>query len=170
VTILGPVLVVAAVAARGHQSADAAADRTIPAACRTQLDARLPAWRLSPPPPALKALAAARHEVTNIVTGDFDDDGAADIALLVATTGGAAGASHLAVCLARADRSLLFLIGAPYGRDGISLTRKHTRDHDYESGRMVTYRTDGVHTYNFETSGATYLFRRGGWIRIVDSD
>lgn len=167
---LTAVLVVAVVTGVANQGLAPASGPTIPAGCRAQLDARLPGWRLSPPPPALQALAATRREVTNVVAGDFDDDGTADTALLVTSRPEAAGEPSLAVCLGRAVEPRLFVIAAPYGRDGITLTRKGTRDHDYESGRMVRYRTDGVHAYTFEKSGATYLFRRGRWIRVVDSD
>ena len=167
---LPAVVAFAAAIALAGRPAPGAPPPDIPSPCRAALDARLPGWKVSPPPPGLREWAAARREVTNVVTGDFDDDGARDTAVLVAATRKAAGVPRLAVCLAHDAQARLFLIDAPYGRDGISLTRKGTRDYDHESRRTVRYRTDGVHAYTFEKSGATYLFRRGGWIRIVDSD
>jgi len=57
-----------------------------------------------------------------------------------------------------------------YCSDGIMIAKKGTRAHDFEKGVSVTYRTNGVHAYCFEKAGATYLYRNGRFIRIVDSD
>ena len=62
------------------------------------------------------------------------------------------------------------MIADPYCTDGILVTPKGTTDHDYEADRPVTYATNGVHAYCFEKAGATYVFTKGRWVRIVDSD
>ena len=167
---LPAVVVVVAAMALADRPTPVAPAPDIPSTCRAELDERLPGWRPSPPPPGLRELAAARREVTNVVSGDFDDDGTKDTAVLLAAAPKATGIPRLAVCLARHTQPRFFLIDDPYGRDGLSLTRKGTQDYDHENRRTVRYRTDGVHAYTVEKSGATYLFRRGGWIRIVDSD
>ena len=64
----------------------------------------------------------------------------------------------------------LHLIADPYCRDGINIVPKGTRVRDIETGKMVTYRTDGVHAYCYEVAGGTYVFENNGFRLVVDSD
>lgn len=142
----------------------------VPAACRSQIDARVPGWRLSHPPPELARLAAQRNETTNIASADFDLDGTVDTALLVTAPSRGRRIVHLVVCLDRAVAPRTFVIREPYGQDGIGVRPKGTVDYDHRSGRKITYWTNGVSTYAFEKAGGTYLFKDGRFVLIVDSD
>ena len=143
--------------------------RAIPEACRTAVDARLPGWKLSPPPVELAMLATPGKSVTNIAAADFDLDGTTDTALVIAPRRGHP-TSHLVICLARAAAPQLHVIREPYGRDGITVRPKGTVDYDYRTGKNVRYWTNGVQAYAFEKAGGTYLFKDGTFVLIVDSD
>ena len=161
----GAVLVLSIVAAT-------AAKAQPPAACRAAIDARLPGWQLSPPPADLARMAKQKKFSTNVVQSDFDDNGTRDTAVLVVMPG--AGELHsrqrIAVCLSQGGKTSLHVISEPYCGDGISVAPKGTRAWDYTTEQRVTYWTNGVSAYCYEKAGATYLFRDGRFVLIVDSD
>ena len=143
-----------------------------PEACRRAIDARLPGWQLSPPPPDLAEAAKQKKFSTNIVQADFDDNGTRDTAVLVGMPG--TGEIHprqrIAVCLTQSGRINLHVISDPYCGDGISVAPKGTRAWDFITEKRVTYWTNGVSAYCYEKAGGTYLFRDGKFVLIVDGD
>jgi hypothetical protein len=161
----GAVLVLSIVAATAAQGQP-------PAACHAAIDARLPGWQLSPPPADLARMAKQKKFSTNVVQSDFDDNGTRDTAVLVVMPG--AGELHsrqrIAVCLSQGGKTSLHVISEPYCGDGISVAPKGTRAWDYTTEQRVTYWTNGVSAYCYEKAGATYLFRDGRFVLIVDSD
>ena len=120
--------------------------------------------------PRYVAYAKQNNLTTNVARADFDDDGTRDTAVLVVVPNGRDANKHIVVCLARKTGIRAYFIRDPYCGDGIDVTPKGSRVYDYETGRNVTYRTNGVSAYCFEKAGATYLFENGGFKRIVDSD
>src|SRR5262245_1805272 len=138
--------------------------------CRTTIDARLPGWRLSPPPDDLAAFARQNNFDTNIAQGDFDNDKSRDTALLVVAPNAGQPTQYIAVCLERNQSSRLHLISDPYCGDGIGVSPKGTKVYDYQTSKNVTYRTDAVSAYCFEKAGGSYLFENGRFKLIVDSD
>jgi len=46
----------------------------------------------------------------------------------------------------------------------------HAAHVNYETGKNVTYRSNGVHAYCFEKAGGTYLYENGRFELVVDSD
>jgi hypothetical protein len=149
----------------------AAADiASVPAPCRDALAARWPGWRLSPPPRDYAAYARQKRLETNVAKGDFDDDGTPDVAVLLLTSSTRRAQRHLAVCLARPAEPQLHVIREPYCGDGIGVSPKGTQAYDYEREDVVTYRLDGVATVCFEKAGATYLFEKSRFRRVIDSD
>ena len=142
----------------------------VPAACRAKIDARLPGWRLATPSAEVTKWAAEMKEGPTILQLELDGDGVRDTAALIVTGAGDPPAHRIAVCLTRKAGPELHVIDDLYCSDGIMIAKKGTRAHDFENSRYVTYRTNGVHAYCFEKAGATYLFRNGRFIRIVDSD
>jgi hypothetical protein len=149
-----------------------AAQAQPPAACRMAIDARLPGWQLSQPPADLAKIAKQKKFSTNVVQSDFDGNGTRDTAVLVVMPG--AGELHsrqrIAVCLSQGGKTSLHVISEPYCGDGISVAPKGTRAWDYTTEKRVTYWTNGVSAYCYEKAGATYLFRDGRFVLIVDSD
>jgi hypothetical protein len=142
----------------------------VPAACRATIDARLAGWRLATPAPEVAKWAAEEKEGPTMVQVDLDGDGVRDTAALIVTGAGDSPAHHIAVCLSRKAGPELHVIDDPYCSDGIMIAKKGTRAYNFETDSYVTYRTNGVHAYCFEKAGATYLFRNGRFIRIIDSD
>jgi hypothetical protein len=142
----------------------------VPADCRANIDAKLPGWRLATPSAEVAKWAAEMKEGPTVLHVDLDGDGVGDTAALIVTGAGDPPAHHIAVCLSRKAGPELHVIDDLYCSDGIMIAKKGTRAHDFENFRYVTYRTNGVHAYCFEKAGATYLFRNGRFIRIVDSD
>ena len=148
----------------------AAAGADVPAACRARIDARLPGWRLATPTPEVAKWAAEMKEGPTVLQLDLDTDGVRDTAALVVTGNADSLTHHIAVCMQRKSGPELHIIDDLYCSDGIMTAKKGTRAHDFEKETYVTYRTNGVHAYCFEKAGATYLYRNGRFIRIVDSD
>ena len=81
-----------------------------------------------------------------------------------------AGAHQLAVCLARGSAPELHVIADPYCGDGIAVSKKGTRYHDFDTETEGRFPSDGVFAYCFEKAGATWLIENGQPRRIVNSD
>ena len=148
----------------------AAAGADVPAACRARIETRLPGWRLATPSPEVAKWAIAMKEGPTVLQIDLDADGVRDAAALIVTGNADSLTHHIAVCLQRKSGPELHIIDDLYCSDGIMTAKKGTRAYDFEKEAYVTYRTNGVHAYCFEKAGATYLYRNGRFIRIVDSD
>ena len=142
----------------------------LPAPCRAKIDARLPGWQPKVPSAEVVAFAKAEKFDPTIVDADLDDDGQRDAAVLLIAGTGATRNVQIAVCMSRKAGPELHIIRDPYCSDGISLTKKGSAGFDFETDKEIKYRTDGVHAFCFEKAGATYLYRGGRFIRIVDSD
>lgn len=150
--------------------AAAAAGAGVPAPCRAAITSRWSDWRLSPPPADLARYARRADIETNIVRADFDNDNAGDVAVLLLTSGTRRGQRHLVVCLTRGSDVELHIVHDPYCGDGIRLMPRGTKAMDLDTGRNVTYRTNGIHADCYEKAGATYLFVNGRFRLVIDSD
>jgi len=142
----------------------------VPAACRAAIDARLRGWRVATPSADVVKWAAQMKEGPTVLEVDLDADGVRDTAALIVTGTGDSLTHHIAVCMQRKTGPELHVINDLYCSDGIMIAKRGTRAHDFETGTYVTYRTNGVHAYCLERAGATYLYRNGRFIRIIDSD
>jgi hypothetical protein len=157
---------VALIAAPAVASADEA---SVPTACRAAIGTWRD-WRLSPPPRDYAAYAKQQRIEPNLARADFDDDGTPDVAVLLLTSATRQAQRRLAVCLTRGVGAELHVVREPYCGDGIAVVPKGTKAWDYERERGVTYQVNGIHTLCFEKAGATYLFDKGRFRRVVDSD
>lgn len=158
-------LVLFLVAPRAH-----AVDLKPPPECRRAIDTRVPGWRLSPPPEELATYAKQKGLTTNVARADFDSDGTQDTAVLLVAPNAGTDRQYVAVCLTRDSKTRVYMIRDPYCGDGIDVARKGSRVYDYQTGKLVTYRTNGVSTYCFEKAGGTYLFENGRFTLVIDSD
>src|SRR5439155_24859871 len=109
--------------------------------------------------------------------GDFDGDGRGDVAFLVQLRATPVSqnpdrifATRVAVCLNRTSGVTLHVVEEPYCADAILRAVKGERYFDFERERDGTFPSDGVRTICFEAAGATFLFERGGFRRIIDGD
>ncbi len=130
----------------------------------------LPGWRLSPPPDDLAAFAKQQKMQTNVVQGDFDDDGVRDTAVLLLAPADGKSVQYIAVCLARKAGPELLLIRDPYCGDGIDVSPKGAKSYDFQASREITYPADGVNAMCFEKASGTYLYKGGRFELIVDGD
>jgi hypothetical protein len=142
----------------------------VPVPCGAAIEARWRDWRLSPPPPDFAAYAKQQRIQPNVARADFDNDGIDDVAVLLLTSATRTAQRHLVVCLARGAEVHLHVIRDPYCGDGIMVTLKGTKAWDHERETNVTYRANGIHTLCFEKAGATYIFDKGRFRRVIDSD
>jgi hypothetical protein len=155
------------VAFPGRVSADIT---SVPEPCREALKSVWSEWRLSPPPKGYEDYIREQQRESSIAKGDFDNDGVQDVAVLLLTSATRRAQQRLAVCLMGGAGAELHIVREPYCGDGISVTPKGTQAWDYERETGVTYRADGVHASCFEKAGATYVFERNRFKRVVDSD
>jgi hypothetical protein len=70
----------------------------------------------------------------------------------------------------RAGCIVLHVVREPYCGDGIAVIPKGTKAWDYETERDVINQVNGIHTLCGEKAGATYVFDKGRFRRVVDSD
>ena len=141
-----------------------------PDACANALTRVLPGWRHAIPPP--DALPWARNNRLNptVTRGDFDADRRSDWAALVNAPDGSA---KVAVCFSSKGRRLpprLMLIDEPYCSDVLYLARAGSVHENFETRIDERIARDGISVSCFEKAGATYLYERGRWRFIVDSD
>jgi hypothetical protein len=92
------------------------------------------------------------------------------VGVLLLTSATRQAQRRLAVCLTRGARTELHVVRDPYCGDGIAVTPKGTKAWDFERDIAVTYRTNGISTLCFEKAGATYVFEKGRFTRVIDSD
>ena len=145
--------------------------------CEAQISAKFRQWRVAPVSPAVEQFAKGQNTSATRVSADFDGDGRRDTALLImeGTDSNRENPNrldllHIAVCMNRVSGAQLFVIDKPYCGDGISVSRRGARYHDFENEVEGVYKLDGVHAYCLGQAGATYQFESGSFRRIVDDD
>lgn len=165
-----PASIVVSTIALALCAASHAAPAHWPDACANALTRALPGWRHAIPPP--DALPWARKNRLNptVTRGDFDADRRSDWAALVNAPDGSA---KVAVCFSPKSRRYprrLMLIDEPYCGDVLYLARAGSVHHNYDTYVDERITRDGISVSCFEKAGATYLYERGAWRFIVDSD
>ena len=131
------------------------------------LGPELPRWRFPVvKPEVMDGLARSNGGNPLVAIADFDGDSKRDVALLIQTR---VGGMKIAVCLSSLPSKVLY-ISDLYCDDGIAATKKGTRYYDWESGKKGRYNRDGISAYCWEQAGATYLFEKGAFRRVIDSD
>jgi hypothetical protein len=117
--------------------------------------------RPAPDPNESKSNSTAR--------GDYDGDGNADTALLLRPKSGS-GKYAISVCLSSRPNSQPELIRNAYTSGALATIPKGQQYYDFNTGAEGAYERDGVGTSCCECCGATYIFRKGRFVEIVDSD
>lgn len=143
-----------------------AAAGTPPARCVATVSASIPSWRYATPPTDAAAWAKGRRINPVAAAGDFDGDGQTDWALLIVD----GDTTKLAICM-RINRSpRVVVIADPYCRDVVFRSKARGKHHNYDTNRDEVIKRDGVSVSCFEKAGATYVYERGSFRRIVDVD
>lgn len=103
------------------------------------------------------------------VRGDYDGDGKTDIALLLRPKYGD-GKYAISVCLSSRPGGAPEFIADAYTSGPLSTIPKGRKYQDFDTGAWHKYERDGVGSYCCECCGATYVFRKGEFEAVVDSD
>lgn len=101
--------------------------------------------------------------------GDYDGDGRKDDALLPKPKSGS-GKYAISVCLSSKPTALPDLIREAYTTGELTTIPRGHQYYDFNDGTEGRYELDGVGTSCCECCGATYVFRAGRFVEIVDSD
>jgi|SRR5882724_2663098 len=149
-------------------SSEARADSpVIPQSCRAVLDSKLPGWKFAAIPHNVLEWSAANGRPTPAVTsGDYDGNGRHDWAVLVEH----GGTTKVAVCLSAAVGTQLSVIGDPYCTDALDTSPARSEHYNFDTDKIEVIAHDGISVSCFEKAGATYVYERGVFRRIVDSD
>jgi hypothetical protein len=138
----------------------------LPSACASAIAKDMPDWKPVEPPEDAAIWARNRGWNPIVAAGDFDGNGSADWAAL----GSSKGKSRLAVCMNAKSHLKLLVIDDPYCADLIHRARARSKHYNFETGRTELIKNDGVSVSCFEKAGATYVYEREGFRRIIDSD
>lgn len=144
----------------------------LPAAIRAILDRIHPGWSLVPPPTA---------DTATVVTGDFDGDGAQDLAaflVLPVPQGEEVGApmGRVMAFLRAAAGYRAVPVSRPLdaskeARIHLRLLRKGTRKHDLATRRPFTLEHDGILVSPLDSGPCTtFVHRRGSFASIWTCD
>jgi hypothetical protein len=136
--------------------------------CETRTKTAFPDYE---PTPGSVERGPATHDTSNPYSrsrGDYDGDGKADIAILLSSA--SAGKYAISVCLSSKPSGSPELIKDAYTAGPISTTPKGRKYHDFDTNTEHTYERDGIGSYCCECCGATYIYRSGQFVEVVDSD
>ena len=116
------------------------------------------------------ALWAKQHKVDlTVASGDFDDDGQVDVALLL-NPQPKASKYIIAVCLSSRVNATPLYLERISTRSTIGVSKKGLEYEDLETNIDSKYPRDGIAVGCCESSGSTYIFENGSFRRIKDSD
>ncbi len=143
------------------------------------LYARFPDWRLTTISDDVRQ-SLTQYEPPNLqpnlISGDFDGDGAADYALLI--THGVTHvenneivnpASNLTIFLARPHGYKMFTINEPIG-DYIALIHKGDKGYDYERQAEFIFTNDAIDAVTFEKAATSFVYEHGHFRAIISGD
>ena len=99
--------------------------------------------------------------------GDFNGDGDADFAFLLAGKGKPSRPA-IGICLSKEARPLL--ITSPPESAAISTKHRGTTYFDFETEKPGIYELDAISVSDGGWIGASYILRAGVFVRIIDRD
>jgi hypothetical protein len=138
-------------------------------ACEVRTAAAYPAYEQTPGADPRPGPDFHQSKTNSIARGDYDGDGVTDIALLLRPKSGS-GKYAISACLTSKPTALPELIRDAYTTGDLTTTPRGQKYYDFDDGTEGEYELDGVGTSCCECCGATYIFRSGRFVEIVDSD
>jgi len=138
----------------------------ISASCRSAIDSELKNWHVPAVSKDVAAWALQEHFNPVVAVGDFDGNGETDQAVLVVTS----DSVKIAICLPKRHEVTLKLIEQPYCSDYVAMSPARSEHYNYGTDATEKIERDGISVGCFEKAGATYVYERGTFRRIVDSD
>ena len=138
-------------------------------ACEVKTHAAYPAYEQTPGTDPRPGPDFHQSKTNSIARGDYDGDGRKDSALLLRPRSGSANYA-ISVCLSSKPTALPELIREAYTTGELTTIPRGQKYYDFDDGSEGKYELDGVGTSCCECCGATYIFRAGRFVEIVDSD
>ncbi|HEX8720304.1 MAG TPA: hypothetical protein VF736_06665 [Pyrinomonadaceae bacterium] len=153
----------------------------LPRAVRAALDARFPGWRFAEVSGEVRQFFAERFPGArpDLVAGDFDGDGRTDYALLVEHGNfdrrgqGFDRVVERLAFLRRGPGYRLFALERSSPADPdlyLTLARKGEASREFHTGKRFRYPHDSISVSNFGKAGGTYVYRRGRFRYVYESD
>ena len=153
----------------------------LPEAINSTLSKKFPGWRLSKVSGDVQQFFGERFPGSrpNLIKGDFDGDGRTDYAVLIEHSNfdkAGAAFSHVVETLALLKRGAgyrLFILqeSAPANLEMyLNLARKGEAGRVFQTGRKFRYPNDSISVSYFEKAGGTYIFRKGNFRYVTESD
>ena len=137
--------------------------------CELRTHAAFPGYVFAAGSEARAAKPERPGQARSRARGDFDGDGRMDTALLLRPAS-ATGKYAIAVCLSSKPAVRPELIREAYTPGPITTTPKGRKYLDFDSNVERRYEHDGIGSYCCECCGATYIYRKGKFVEVVDSD
>lgn len=138
-------------------------------ACEARTAAAFPTFEPTPGADPRPAPGSHPGNANSVAHGDYDGDGTVDAALLLRPASGP-GKYAISVCLSSKPTAQPELIRDAYTTGALSVSPKGRTYHDFDADAEGRYELDGVRSYCCECCGATYVFRGGRFVEIIDSD
>ncbi len=151
----------------------------LPTAVSSILDKRFPGWRFSEVSGDVQQFFAARLAAPNLIKGDFDGNGQIDYAVLIEHSNfdkSGVGFSHVVETLAFLKTGAaykLYTLGgnAPANLElYLTLARKGEEGRNFHTEKKFRYPNDSIHVSYFEKAGGTYIYSKGRFRHVVESD
>lgn len=153
----------------------------LPEAITSTLDKKFLGWRFSEVSGDVQQFFGERFSDArpNLISGDFDGNGQMDYAVLIEHTNfdkRGKAFSHVVELLAflkKGARYKLYILkeSAPANLESyLSLAKKGEEGRDFHTQRKFKYPNDSISVSYFEKAGGTYIYRKGRFRHVVESD
>jgi hypothetical protein len=153
----------------------------LPEVISSTLSEKFPGWRLSKVSGGVQQFFGERLPGArpNLIKGDFDGDGRTDYAVLIEHSNfdkAGVAFSHVVETLAFLKRGAgygLFILQGPAPTNlemYLNLAKKGESGRVFQTGRKFRYPNDSISVSYFEKAGGTYIFRKGKFRYVTESD
>jgi hypothetical protein len=153
----------------------------LPEAIKSILNRRFPGWRFSEVSSDVQQFFRERFPDArpNLIKGDFDGNGQMDYAMLIEHSNfdrSGAAFSHVVEKLAflkRGARYKLYFLDdyAPSNLElYLNLAKKGEVGRDFKTEKKFRYPNDSISVSYFEKAGGTYIYRKGRFGYVTESD
>ena len=153
----------------------------LPADVRSALDRMHPGWRVAEVDSEVRRDSHARlGETPNVITGDFDGSGRADLAILIEYPNvdePDKAFTHYSEIIAFLNTATGYLPvrlrdrqPAPHPIQFLTLQKRGARGFDFEANRKFIYPHDAIGEWYFEKGGGSYVYENGKFRYILEAD
>lgn len=155
--------------------------KSVPAAVRSALDRLHPGWRIAGVSTEVRQeVGRELGETANVIIGDFDGNGRPDVAMLVEyrnTDQPQKAFTHYVEALAFLNTGRGFIrfelrdrSPAPNPDLYLTLQKRGAQGFDFIANKKFTYAHDSIGEWWFGKAGGTYIYERGRFRRVTESD